>query len=182
MKQVKCASLYKSCSFPSCQVHLISPFPSSCKSYTFPSRQVQQAFPYRICIILSVVVLKGLLTFLGFFLCNAEFSPCWALPEYIRALIHWACLRVFPVTLWVIVYWFHCVKWQGQSDWFFKITLDPLRIMEYRVSKVSTVSIITAFTRHQLWIDIFFSLPFMKDDIKIQNAAIWRFLRQNPTL
>ena len=39
------------------------------------------------------VVPKGLLTFLGFFvclflLCNAEFSPCWALPEYIRALIH----------------------------------------------------------------------------------------------
>ena len=33
---------------------------------------------------------EGLLTFLGFFLCNGEFSPCWALPEYIRALIHLA--------------------------------------------------------------------------------------------
>ena len=32
------------------------------------------------------------------FLCNAEFSPCWALPEYIRALIHLACFRVFSVT------------------------------------------------------------------------------------
>ena len=40
------------------------------------------------------VVPKGFLTFLGF-LCNAEFSPCWALPEYIRTLIHLACLRVF---------------------------------------------------------------------------------------
>ena len=33
-----------------------------------------------------------------FFLFNAEFSPCWALPEYIRGLIHLACLRVFSVT------------------------------------------------------------------------------------
>ena len=39
------------------------------------------------------------------------------------------------------------VRWQGQSDWFKKITLDPLRIMEYRVSKASTVSIITAVPR-----------------------------------
>ena len=43
------------------------------------------------------VVPKGLLTFLGFFLCNSEFSPCWALPEYIRALIHSACLRFVVV-------------------------------------------------------------------------------------
>ena len=54
--------------------------------------------------------------------------------------------------------------------------------MEYRVSKASTVSVITAFTRHQLSIDIFFSLLSMKCDIKVQNAAIWRFLRQTPTL
>ena len=44
--------------------------------------------------------------------------------------------------------------------------------MEYRVSKASTVSIITAFIRHQLSIDIFSSLLSMKYDIKIQNAAI----------
>ena len=49
--------------------------------------------------------------------------------------------------------------------------------MEYRVSKASTDSIITAFTCHQLSIDIFFSLLSMKYDTKIQNAAILRFLR-----
>ena len=61
------------------------------------------------------------------------------------------------------------------------ITLDPLRMMGYRVSKASTVSIITAFTRPQLSIDIFFSLLSMKYDIEIQNAAISRFPRENPT-
>ena len=55
------------------------------------------------------VVPKGLLTFLGF-LCNAEFSPCWALPEYIQALTHLACLRVFSVTPWVIVYRLYRVR------------------------------------------------------------------------
>ena len=63
------------------------------------------------------VLPKGLLTFLWFFLCNAEFSPCSALPEYIRALIHLACLRVFSVTPWVIVYRFR-LRWQKQSEWF----------------------------------------------------------------
>ena len=116
---------------------------------------------------------KGIINFpWNFFLCNVEFSPCWALPEYSRALIHSACLRVFSVTPWVIVYRLYRVRWQGQSDWFSKITLDPLRMMEYRVSKASTVSIITAFTRHQLSIDIFFSLLSLKYDIKIQNAPI----------
>ena len=70
-----------------------------------------------------------------------------------------------------------CIVWQGLNDWFWNITLDPLRMMEYRVSKASTVSIITAVTHHQLSIDIFFSLLSMKYDIKIQNEAIWRFLR-----
>ena len=37
-------------------------------------------------------------------------------------------------------------------------------MMEYRVSKASAVSIITAFTPHQLSTDIFFSLLSMKDD------------------
>ena len=50
--------------------------------------------------------------------CNAEFSPCWALPEYIRALIHLACLGVFSVTPWVIVYRLYRARWQEQSDWF----------------------------------------------------------------
>ena len=50
--------------------------------------------------------------------------------------------------------------------------------MEYRVSKASTVSIITAFTRHLQSIGIFFSLLSMKYDIEIENAAIWRFLRK----
>ena len=45
-------------------------------------------------------------------------------------------------------------------------------MMEYRVSKASTVLIITAFTYHQLLIDTFFSLLSVKYDIKIQNAAI----------
>ena len=62
-------------------------------------------------VVLYGVVPKGLSTFLGiFFLCNAEFSPCWALPEYIRALIHLACLRVFSVTPWVIVYRLYRVR------------------------------------------------------------------------
>ena len=43
-------------------------------------------------------------------------------------------------------------------------------------SKASTI--ITAFTRHQLSIDISFNLLYMKYDIKIQNAAIIRFLRK----
>ena len=44
---------------------------------------------------------KGVINFpwIFFFFCNAEFSPCWALSEYIRALIHLACLRVFSVML-----------------------------------------------------------------------------------
>ena len=96
------------------------------------------------------VVPKGLLISLDFFLCRVEFSPCWALPEYIRALIHSASLRVFSVTPWVIVYRLYRVRWQGHSDWFKKIALDPLRVAEYRVSKASHVSITTAFTRHQL--------------------------------
>ena len=37
---------------------------------------------------------KGVIIFPWIFSCNAEFSPCWALPEYIRALIHMACFRV----------------------------------------------------------------------------------------
>ena len=45
-------------------------------------------------------------------------------------------------------------------------------MMEYRVSKASTVSIITAFTRHQLSIDNFFSLLSMKYEIKLEKAAI----------
>ena len=87
------------------------------------------------------VVPNRLLTFLRFFFsCNAEFSPCWALPEYIRALVYLACLRVFSVTLWVIVYRLYRVRWQGQSNWFWKITLNPLKVMEYRVSKASNIS------------------------------------------
>ena len=44
------------------------------------------------------------------FLCNAEFSPCLALPEHIQALIHLACFRVFSVTPWVIVYRLYRVR------------------------------------------------------------------------
>ena len=46
---------------------------------------------------------KEVINFPGIFLDNAEFSPCWALLEYIRALIQLACLRVFSVTPWAIV-------------------------------------------------------------------------------
>ena len=63
------------------------------------------------------------------------------------------------------------VRWQGQSD-VFKRSHWSTWMMEYRVSKTSTVSIITAFSRHQLSTDIFFSLLSMKYDIKIQNAAV----------
>ena len=122
---------------------------------------------------------KGVINFpwIFFFLCNAEFSPCRALLKYIQALIHLACSRVFSVTPWVIVYRFYRERWLGQSDLFWKIMLDWLRTMEYHVSKASTVSIITAFTHHQLLTDIFFNLFSTKNDIKTQNAAIWRFLR-----
>ena len=61
---------------------------------------------------------KGVINFPWIFLCNAKFSPFWALLEYIQALIHLACLQVFLVTLWVIVYRLYQVRWQGQSDWF----------------------------------------------------------------
>ena len=61
---------------------------------------------------------NGVINFLWILLCNAEFSPCWALPEYIRALIYLSCLRVFSVTPWVIVYRLYHVRWQGQCDWF----------------------------------------------------------------
>ena len=44
---------------------------------------------------------KGVINFPWSFLCNAEFSPSWALSEYILALIHLACLRVFSVMPWV---------------------------------------------------------------------------------
>ena len=44
-------------------------------------------------------------------------------------------------------------------------------MMEYWVFKATTVSITTAFTRHQLSIDIFFSLLSIKYYIKIPNAA-----------
>ena len=44
------------------------------------------------------------------YLCSAEFSPCWPLPEYIRALTHSASLRVFSVTPWVIVYRLYRVR------------------------------------------------------------------------
>ena len=48
---------------------------------------------------------KGVINFPWiFFLCNAEFSPRWALLEYIRALIHLACLPVLSVTPWIFVY------------------------------------------------------------------------------
>ena len=54
---------------------------------------------------------KGVINFPWiFFLRNAEFSPCWALPEYIWALIHLACLRVFSVRPWVIVYRLYRVR------------------------------------------------------------------------
>ena len=53
---------------------------------------------------------KGDINFSDFFLCNTECSPCWALPEYIRALIHLACLRVFSVMPWVIVYRLYRVR------------------------------------------------------------------------
>ena len=47
---------------------------------------------------------KGVINCPWIFYAMREFSPCWALPEYIRALIYLACLRVFSVTPWVIVY------------------------------------------------------------------------------
>ena len=61
---------------------------------------------------------QGVVSFPWIFSCNAEFSPCWALPEYIRALIHLVCLRVVSVTPWVILYRLYRVRWQGQSNWF----------------------------------------------------------------
>ena len=65
-----------------------------------------------------------------------------------------------------------CIVWDVKDKVIgFKRSLwDSLGMMEYRVSKASTISIITAFTRHQLSIDIFFSLLSLKYDIKIQNA------------
>ena len=61
------------------------------------------------------VIPKGLLTFFGFFF---FFYAMRSLVPDIRTLIHLACLRVFSVTPWVIVYRLYRVRWQGQSDWF----------------------------------------------------------------
>ena len=109
-----------------------------------------------------------------FFLCNAEFSPCWALPEYIRAHSFGLFAGLFSNAMG----YFSLSCEMTRTKWLvLKITLDPLRMMENRVSKTSTVSITTACTRHQLSIDIFFSSLSMKYDIKIQNAATWRFLK-----
>ena len=49
-------------------------------------------------------------------------------------------------------------------------------MMEYHVFKASTISIITAFTRHQLSIDMFFSLLSIKYGIKIQILLSEGFL------
>ena len=66
-----------------------------------------------------------------------------------------------------------------RSKWFWKITLDPLRMMEFRVSKASTVSNMTAFTRHQLSIDIFFSFPWnmtLKYKMQLSEGSWYKIL------
>ena len=49
----------------------------------------------------------------SFSLCNAEFSPCWALTEYVRALIHLACLRVFSVSHGLL--FTSCIVWNDKD-------------------------------------------------------------------
>ena len=119
---------------------------------------------------------KGVINFLGFFLSNAEFSPFWALSECIRALIHLACLRSFQ--------WRHGLLFTDCIVWDDKDRVTGLKRSHWihlgwwstGSPKLQLFQLSTAFTRHQLSIDIFFSLLSIKYDIKIQNAAIWRFL------
>ena len=66
-----------------------------------------------------------------------------------------------------------CIVWDDKDKvtGFNRSQLDPLKMMKYRVSKALTVSIVTAFTRHQLSVDSFFSLLSMKCDIIIQKCS-----------
>ena len=56
---------------------------------------------------------KGAINFPWICLWIVEFSPFWALQEYIQTPIHLACLRVFSVTPWVIVYRF--IAWDDKD-------------------------------------------------------------------
>ena len=115
------------------------------------------------------------LTFLGFFYAMRSLVPVGHFRNISGHLFTWLVCGSFQ--------WHHgilftdCTMWDGKDK---QISLGR-RMMEYPISKTSTVSIITAFTHHKLSTDIFSSLLSMKYDIKIQNAAIWRFLRWNPT-
>ena len=75
-----------------------------------------------------------------------------------------------PLVGWMKCCWteLHCIERSGLQG--FEIPTGPqhtlLVRMKYWVSKASTVSIITAFTRHQLSTDIFFSLLSIKMTLK----------------
>ena len=71
-------------------------------------RQRRKMCSFVMCRLRSVVL--SMLIEKKDFLCSAEFSPFRELPEYVRALIHLVCLRVFSVTLWVIVYRLYRVR------------------------------------------------------------------------
>ena len=45
---------------------------------------------------------KGVINFPWILCAMLSFVPVWALPEYIRALIHAACLRVFSVMPYIV--------------------------------------------------------------------------------
>ena len=106
------------------------------------------------------VVPKMLWTFPGFFYAMWSLVSVGHFQNISGHLFTWLVCRSF--------WWCHgllYIMWDARGWW------------EYWVFKASTVSITTAFTRHQLLIDIFFSLLSMKDDIKKQNAAISKFLK-----
>ena len=119
------------------------------------------------------VIPKGLLTFLGFFFsAMRSLVPVGHFRNISGHLFTWLVCRCFQ---WLHGLLFNIVSCEitRKKLLVLKDQLNPLRMMEYRVSKALTVLIIAAFIRHQLSIVIFFSLLSMKYDVKIQNAAIW---------
>ena len=95
---------------------------------------------------------KGVINFHWNFLCNAELVPVGHFRNISGHLFTW--LICWSLQRRHGLLFTDCIVWDDKD----KVTLPPLRVFEYRVFKASTVSIITAFSRHKLSIDIFFSL------------------------
>ena len=129
------------------------------------------------------------------FLCNAEFSPCRALPEYISGhLFTW--LVCWPFQWRHGLLFTNCIVWDDKgkvicfkrSHWIHsgRWSSGSQKLQLFQLSQHSTSPTVDWYllqlTFHEIWHQntkcsyIFFSLLSMKYDIRIQNAAIWRFV------